>query len=568
MNIEKEINSIYILAINEVLHAVKGLKLKNNKPFTFSQYPKLQSKVDKIFNKLSKKIIILSNTGTETAWKKSNLKNQKEFAKYLSNAKIEVNKKALATFQKRKLAGMGLSDRVWKYTEQFKQEIEMGLDLGLKSGVSANELSRDLRANLKEPNRLYRRVANAYGVLHLSKNAKAYNPGRGVYRSSYKNAMRLTRTEINMAYRTADIEQYREFDFVLGYEVKRSNNVFSCSVCESLKGKYPKTFKFVGWHPQCRCYTVPILTPMQEFEKQQKAIKQGKKYTPSKQIKTVPNNFKQWVRENSQRITTAKQLPYFLRDNKKFWEKEIKLKPIAETKKTNLSKWDNKSVTTKQELNKYIGDYANKYPKMFHYGFKKIVIITNPNANGLTDLFGSIGLKKDIINKINLGITNINKGIATTFEQEKALATLYHEITHNRHTLTRLYSITKKQRAYMETANEFVARKRLPNFMEQLGGKLHNTELMSNRTNTGYNTWVRNYEYLANKCGADMDKVLIDLENTLLNTPYDKQKKGLVDAIKNNSKANKGNVNKAVSKILEYLNEDDFIKWLDDSGLF
>lgn len=45
--------------------------------------------------------------------------------------------------------------------------------------------------------RLYRRVRGADGKLHLSKAAKAYHPSQGVYRSSYKNAMRLTRTECN-----------------------------------------------------------------------------------------------------------------------------------------------------------------------------------------------------------------------------------------------------------------------------------------------------------------------------------------------------------------------------------
>jgi hypothetical protein len=73
------------------------------------------------------------------------------------------------------------------------------------------------------------------------------------------NAMRLTRTEINMAYRVADYEKYQQLDFITGIEIIRSNIFFNCPECESPKGKYPKTFRFIGWHPQCRCHAVPVV---------------------------------------------------------------------------------------------------------------------------------------------------------------------------------------------------------------------------------------------------------------------------------------------------------------------
>ena len=92
-----------------------------------------------------------------------------------------------------------------------------------------------------------------------------YNPGGGVYRSSYKNAMRLTRTEINMSYREADHLRWQEMDFVVGIEIRRSNHEYGCNVCESLKGKYPKDFKFSGWHPHCRCHAIPILATEEEL---------------------------------------------------------------------------------------------------------------------------------------------------------------------------------------------------------------------------------------------------------------------------------------------------------------
>ena len=41
-------------------------------------------------------------------------------------------------FIARKQNGLSLSDRVWRYTEGFKTEMEMGLDLGIRAGKSAD----------------------------------------------------------------------------------------------------------------------------------------------------------------------------------------------------------------------------------------------------------------------------------------------------------------------------------------------------------------------------------------------------------------------------------------------
>ena len=86
------------------------------------------------------------------------------------------------------------------------------------------DLSRDVRQYLKYHNKLFRRVRDKDGVLRLSKAAAAFHPGRGVYRSSYKNALRLTATENNIAYRTCDHLSWNALPFVLGQEIKTSNN--------------------------------------------------------------------------------------------------------------------------------------------------------------------------------------------------------------------------------------------------------------------------------------------------------------------------------------------------------
>ena len=88
--------------------------------------------------------------------------------------------------------------------------------------------------------------------------------------------MRLARTETNMAYRTADQERWQRLDFVIGYRVVLSDNHPEPDICNDLsakrgekgnRGVYPKDFVFKGWHPQCRCYVVPILADDKEFDK-------------------------------------------------------------------------------------------------------------------------------------------------------------------------------------------------------------------------------------------------------------------------------------------------------------
>lgn len=214
---------------------------------------------------------------------------------------------------------MNLSDRVWRLTNQFKSEMELALELGLGEGKSAAALSRDVRQYLNEPHRLFRRVRDEKGQLRLSKAATAYHPGQGVYRSSYKNALRLTATENNMAYRTADHERWNDLDFVIGMEIKLSGNHPIEDICDEMCGVYPKTFKFVGWHPFCRCYAVPKLADEDEFIARQQALIDGNdtpQGTYTGEVTEMPQCFTDWVQHNAERIETAKNEPYFIKDNR------------------------------------------------------------------------------------------------------------------------------------------------------------------------------------------------------------------------------------------------------------
>ena len=154
-----------------------------------------------------------------------------------------------------------------------------------------------------------------------NKNAKAFNPGQGVYRSSYKNARRLAATETNMAYRTADYLRWQQLDFVVGIDIEPSaTNHPKPDICDDLKGKYPKDFKFTGWHPHCRCHVTSILKTEKEMADDNRRILAGEEITPNSKntISDVPNGFKERMRDNEQRVKYQSSIPYFLTDNSKY----------------------------------------------------------------------------------------------------------------------------------------------------------------------------------------------------------------------------------------------------------
>lgn len=334
----------------------------SDKPFSFADYPVTSKKADTLFSQMGYEVQSIVNGGTESAWMAANTVNDGIVDKYFAKSGLskeqlskyyDRNLNALAAYQKRIDGGVTLSDRVWKYTNQFKNEIELAVSVGIGEGRSAAEVSRDVRQYLQQPDKLFRRVRNKYGELVLSKAAKAYHPGQGVYRSSYKNALRLTRTEINMSFHNADYERWNTLDFIGGYRVVLSKAHPEYDICDELQGEYPKTFAFWGWHVQCMCHTEPILSPQKEFVSN--LVKQLKGeditgYVPSNQITQMPPNFKQWAFDNQERIKKAKSMPYFIDKNFKGtnvadWFKTAEKAAVIIYAKKKLAEADKLGVT-------------------------------------------------------------------------------------------------------------------------------------------------------------------------------------------------------------------------------
>ena len=204
--------------------------------------------------------------------------------------------------------GLKLSDRVWNITQQTKSQLEFYLDSGVVSGRNSNGISSDIRQILHNPQKRFRRIRNEKGELVLSQPMKDYHPGQGVYRSAYKNALRTSATTTNTAYRSADYERWSKQDFILGIEIQRSaNNRGPCKICDAMVGKYPKTFKFTGFHPFCICFATTITMEPENF-----ADFLLNDTVPKEQVITdIPQGAKDFVNENKDGLQSA----FWYKDN-------------------------------------------------------------------------------------------------------------------------------------------------------------------------------------------------------------------------------------------------------------
>jgi rubrerythrin len=247
-NIERQAANVERLFNDYSTEAGKiGWAARNRpEPFSWQGNRALRAEAGKVVRGIIKDIEKNVLSAVEVEWLLSEKKND-DIAKELLSEQLQIlrqyighNENALEAFKRRKIDGLNLSDRLWKLEDKMLVELESAIDVSLKTGTSAQQVAREIKRYLNEPERLYRRVRDERGVLQLSKNAKLFHPGQGVYRSSKANALRLARTEINMAYRTADNLRWDEMDFVYGYEVLRSSNPYECPICEALKGRYPK----------------------------------------------------------------------------------------------------------------------------------------------------------------------------------------------------------------------------------------------------------------------------------------------------------------------------------------
>ena len=274
--------------------------------------------VDRELDKLQSLLLTNLTAFNIDAWKRSEMKNEDFISEYIKGMAIDsvrkqgmfaTNKDALSQLRKGvDVRGNNLSPMVWNLADQTKIQLEYYLQTGLSVGRSSSRIGQDLRQILNEPDKRFRRVKDKEGKLVMSQPMKNYHPGQGIYRSSKMNALRLTATSTNMSYRTADYERWSKQDFILGIEIHRSaNNRGPCKICDAMVGRYPKTFKFTGFHPFCICFATPITMEPDSFAN----FLLNDTVAQEQVITDIPKTAKDFVDENKNRVQSA----FWYKDN-------------------------------------------------------------------------------------------------------------------------------------------------------------------------------------------------------------------------------------------------------------
>ena len=362
----EKVRQLFAATVNEILALNKSVPtLDEGVMYSFDgDNMRIQKKVEALLRQLHSVVTTAIRKGITLEWEQANVECDKLVAscfgkKVLSSPEFSAwnnrNTAAMNAFADRTEDGLNLSGRIWQSVQQLRDEMEIAMTVAIGEGDSAQSISRKVRQYLNDPDLMFRRFRFKKGEDEQGKpiyrrkwkkrikdektgkyrwidyDRSDYKTGSGVYKSSAKNAMRVARSETNIAYRRADNERWQQMDFVLGQRIQLSKNHPKKDICDKLAGDYPKDFVFDGWHVQCFCFATPILIDEDEMAKVTEAFLKGEKYTPrGKQITEYPANFKNWVRDNKENILASRSRgtePYFIRNNSAAIDEILNPKP-------------------------------------------------------------------------------------------------------------------------------------------------------------------------------------------------------------------------------------------------
>lgn len=242
---------------------ITDFTIDSDRTFMWSDYPQTRKRIRDLQERFVEDIGSVIYSGTSEEWKNSNevqdlLANKvlQTYGATIGKEKYEIlyqpNNDALKAFQQRKDKGFTISDKLWNQSTLYKQELEEAISCAIQKGTSAITLSKQISKYLLDFPQLQKDYKERFGKASRAMDCE--------YRS-----IRLAASEINMAYRQAENLRWQQMDFVVGYEIKLSNN-HTCNgkpfqdICDILAGKYPKDFQWTGWHPLCYSDDSEVLT--------------------------------------------------------------------------------------------------------------------------------------------------------------------------------------------------------------------------------------------------------------------------------------------------------------------
>lgn len=297
--------TLMINIVNDLSTGLSTIEIGDS-VFRFTDHTELNDTVDKVRNAFVLSIYSLIADGIDKEWANA----QKSIKSLIKNASIVYDEvfddkytaNTIDAFRKRTAGGLTISQRIWRRYYDFRDFLETSISASIQQEMNVSQIRTALVKDLQDINGLRLRYKDMFGTMPQIKDVKYHIP-------------RLVASEINMAYRESEQQGWRQLDFVLGLKINLSGSHKLKDICDDLAGVYPKSFKWYGWHPLDKCYMTPVLMPDTDFwDWNNGGIKRG-------EVKDVPQNFKQWVDDNVEKINSAKSPYFFIADN---WDGRLK----------------------------------------------------------------------------------------------------------------------------------------------------------------------------------------------------------------------------------------------------
>lgn len=198
-----------------------------------------------------------------------------------------LNQRAFESLQTNPLDGIPLSKRIWKDIDNLNNQVIRSISNGITRGESGQNLSLEIRNLLINPEGLdVRKSAAMKGLRTKARNAtddatrrrlfaraaeienSLQKPGTGVYRSAYKNSLRVTRTELTRSFHEGVKAFNKSKAWITGDQWNLSSRHPCCDICDTYAkddhghggpGIYPAGEAPNLPHPHCLCYITSVM---------------------------------------------------------------------------------------------------------------------------------------------------------------------------------------------------------------------------------------------------------------------------------------------------------------------
>lgn len=162
-----------------------------------------------------------------------------------------IGQRIIKNVAKKNLQGLTVSERIWDLTARTEQDLKRIIANGIAQGNSPYKISKQIEGYVSPSVA----ATDELGI----------QTGPGVYRSPYRNAMRLARTETNRAYNQAAANFYQNKPWVSEVDVTLSPDHDVEDDCDDVVDNGPYTPDeaegLLPVHPHCMCSLTPRINP-------------------------------------------------------------------------------------------------------------------------------------------------------------------------------------------------------------------------------------------------------------------------------------------------------------------